>query len=183
MSKGTKLRDMIQLIMQDYFRYESGKGLLHFMYRLWRYPAFRILLIFRILQGGKKGLLLKPYYYHLMNKYMIDLPLTVKIGGGCLMPHGGPIVFNLNAVVGKNATIHPGVLIGGMRGKGVPVIGDNCFIGNGAKIIGNVKIGDWCFICPNTVVVKDQVPESVISGIPSKVLNMEGKKNCNLYLK
>ena len=95
----------------------------------------------------------------------------------------GPIVFNLNAIVGRNSTIHPCVLIGGMRGKGEPIIGDNCFLGNGVKIIGNVNIGDWCFICPNTVVVKDQDSGSVLSGIPSKVLNMEGKKNCTLYLK
>lgn len=70
-----------------------------------------------------------------------------------------------------------------MRGKGIPVIGDNCFLGNGAKIIGKVHVGDWCFICPNTVVVKDQILRSVISGIPSKVINMDGEKNCGLYMK
>lgn len=68
-----------------------------------------------------------------MNKYHIEFPVTVKLGGGCLMPHGGPIIINGNAVIGENTTIHPGVLIGGMRGKGVPVIDDNCFLGNGAK--------------------------------------------------
>lgn len=136
-------------------------------------------------RGVKRKVLkcfLMPYYIHLMNKYSIDLPLTLKLGGGCQMPHGGPIVINGSAIIGKNMTIHPGVLVGGQRGKGVPVIGDNCFLGNGAKIIGNVKIGDWCFVCPNTVVVKDQIPKSVISGVPSKVLNMEGEKNCKLYL-
>lgn len=177
----------LNLIKQDHARYEYRKGILHFFYRIWRYPAFRVLVLFRLLQsGGVKRKVLKcllmPYYIHLMNKYSIDLPLTVKLGGGCLMPHGGPVVINLNAVIGKNATIHPGVLVGGQRGKGVPVIGDNCFLGNGAKIIGNVKIGDWCFVCPNTVVVKNQEPYSVISGIPSKVLNMDGERNCKLYL-
>lgn len=86
---------------------------------------------------------------------MIDIPVTVKIGEGLLMPHGGPIVINMNAEISKNCTIHPCTLVGGQRGKGTPVIGDNVFIGHGAKIIGNVKVSDWTFICPNSVVVKD----------------------------
>lgn len=132
------MKTTIALIKQDYARYERSKGLLHFFYRVWRYPAFRILVLFRIMQSGGEihkvlKCLLMPYYIHLMNKYHIEFPVTVKLGGGCLMPHGGPIIINGNAVIGENTTIHPGVLIGGMRGKGVPVIDDNCFLGNGAK--------------------------------------------------
>lgn len=122
------------------------------------------------------------FYRKISYKYNIDIPLTVKIGSGLLMPHNGPIVVNLNAEIGKNCTLHPCTLIGGQRGKGVPKIGDNVFIGHGAKIIGNVKVADWTFICPNTVVVKDTEEGTTISGIPAKILNSEGQKNCKLYI-
>lgn len=46
------MKTTIALIKQDYARYERSKGLLHFFYRVWRYPAFRILVLFRIMQSG-----------------------------------------------------------------------------------------------------------------------------------
>ena len=78
-------------------------------------------------------------------------------------------------------TIYPGVIIGSVRGKGIPIIGNNVFIGAGAKILGNVKVGDYSFICPNTVVVKDVESGSVVSGIPSKTINMNGEKHVKLH--
>ncbi len=84
-------------------------------------------------------------------------------------------------MIGRNATIFPQVLIGSVKGKGTPFIGNNVFIGAGAKILGNVKVGDYSFICPNTVVVKDVEPYSVVAGIPAKVINMNGKKNVEMY--
>lgn len=90
-------------------------------------------------------------------------------------------MINQSAEIGENCTLHPCTLVGGMRGKGVPR-GNKVFIGNGVKIIGNVDIGDWCFICPNTVVVKDQEPGTTISGIPSRVLNYYGNKKCKLFI-
>lgn len=115
-------------------------------------------------------------------KYSIDIPLSVEIGSGLLIPHNGPIVINPNAKLGVNCTLHPCTLIGGQRGKGVPVIGDNVFIGHGAKVIGNVTVSDWTFVCPNTVVVKDTEEGTTISGIPAKILNYDGKKNVELYI-
>lgn len=113
---------------------------------------------------------------------MIDIPITVEIGQGLLMPHNGPIVINMSARIGDNCTIHPCTLIGGQRGKGVPVIGNNVFIGHGAKIIGNVKVSDWTFICPNTVVVKDTEEGTTISGIPAKIINGNGRQNVYYYM-
>lgn len=128
------------------------------------------------------GGIISYFYRALSYNYSIDIPLTVEIGGGLLMPHNGPVVINLNAKIGKNCTLHPCTLIGGQRGKGVPIIGDNVFIGHGAKVIGSVKVSDWTFICPNTVVVKDTKEGTTISGIPAKILNYDGKKNVELYL-
>lgn len=173
---------IIDLIIQDCRRYEDYKGLSSVIKRFLLYPSFRLLCLYRLLSVTDMGGVFLFLYRRLSYKYMIDIPVTVKIGGGLLMPHGGPIVINLNSEIGKNCTIHPCTLVGGQRGKGVPIIGDNVFIGHGAKIIGNVKVSDWTFICPNSVIVKDTEENTTISGIPAKVLNHEGRKNVELYL-
>lgn len=71
------------------------------------------------------------------------------------LPHGlNGIVISHNAIIGKNAWIFHQVTIGEGNG-GAPIVGDNCFIGAGAKIIGgirignNVKIGAGCIVTVN----------------------------------
>ncbi|MEN8134884.1 MAG: hypothetical protein ABFS18_05040 [Thermodesulfobacteriota bacterium] len=59
---------------------------------------------------------------------------------------------------------------GGGRGVGVPKIGDNVIIGAGAKILGNVNIGDFAKIGANTVVIEDVPPNSTAVGVPAKVV-------------
>ena len=99
--------------------------------------------------------------------------------------HYGPRTFNPGTIIGENVTIFPSVLIGSVRGKtgvSVPRIGDNVFLGTGCKILGGVHVGNYTFICPNSVVVKDVPDGDVVSGIPAKRLNGCGKKNVVLYL-
>lgn len=75
------------------------------------------------------------------------------------LPHGlYGIIVSHNAVIGANVTIYHQVTIGQGRG-GAPIIGDHVFIGAGAKIIGNVRIGNNVRIGANCVVVKD-VPDN-----------------------
>ena len=125
-------------IRADYSRFEK-KNKLYFLVRLIHYPSFRLLVVFRIIQGIRCKLLksiLMIYYRHLERKYLIDLPLTVKLGKGCFFPHNGPVIFNPAAVIGENCSIHPCTLIGTIRGEGggVPIVGNNVFIGHGAKL-------------------------------------------------
>ena len=178
---------LFTVLRSDYARFET-KSILHLFWRLFKYPTYRLLVCFRLLTWANKyGYMrvlligLRLYYYHLCNKYSIELPIGTKVGKACFFPHGGYVVINANAIIGDNVTLYPGVLIGTVRGKGVPTIGNNVFIGAGVKILGNVKVGDWSFICPNTVVVKDIESGSVVSGIPSKIINMDGEKNVRLH--
>ena len=112
---------------------------------------------------------------------MIELPLSVKLGKGATFVHYGPRTINGKAVIGDYCEIFPCVLIGGQRGKGTPRIGNHTFLGYGSKIIGDVNIGNFVFVCPNSVVVKDITNDMVVSGIPAKVISSEGKKNVALY--
>lgn len=72
-----------------------------------------------------------------------------------------------SAKIGANVTICQQVSI--MQGnEGLPVIGDNCFIGAGAKILGHVKIGDNVTVGTNAVVTKDVPPNCTVAGVPAK---------------
>jgi serine O-acetyltransferase len=106
------------------------------------------------------------------------------------------IVFNREATVGKdfhlihwgNTKIHPGVVIGDrvgimhdvtlgttMERQGVPRIGNDVFIGAGAKILGPVTIGDGAIVASNSLVLSDVPPGATAVGVPARMLNYTGR--------
>jgi serine O-acetyltransferase len=110
-------------------------------------------------------------------KYGIDIPYRTRIGYGFYIGHFGGIVVHPNAVIGNNCNISQGVTIGrANRGAraGTPVIGDNVFIGPGAKIIGNLQIGNNVAIGANAVVTKSVPDNAVVAGVPAHVISMQG---------
>lgn len=125
-----------------------------------------------------KGLLhkiLSVYYY---KKY---LSLSLKTGisipkntcdKGLTLYHYGSIVVNAACEIGKNCCIMNNVNIGANQGSlKAPKIGNNVYIGPGAVIFGDIEIADGCYIGANAVVNKSiLVPNSVIAGIPAKIL-------------
>lgn len=91
------------------------------------------------------------------------------------LPHGIRGIFvSHRAVIGKNAVIFHHVTIGEGKG-GAPQIGDNCYIGAGAKIIGNIKIGNNVRIGAGCVVVTD-IPDNctVVMEKPRVILRNDG---------
>jgi serine O-acetyltransferase len=87
------------------------------------------------------------------------------------LPHGlNGIIISHTARIGKNVTIYQQVTI--MHGRdGMPVIGDNCMIGAGAKILPKVRIGDNVKIGANAVVTKDVPSNCTAVGVPATVLH------------
>lgn len=114
---------------------------------------------------------------HYSYKYGIDISPQTQLGSGFYIGHYGCIVVHTDAVIGKNCNISQGVTIGqtnrGSR-SGTPVLGDNVYIGPGAKIIGGIKIGDNVAIGANSVVTKDVPSNGVVVGIPGKVISFKG---------
>jgi len=100
-------------------------------------------------------------------------------GPGLSIAHAGPIIVNAGAQIGSNCRIHVCVNIGASatNGSEVPVIGDNCYIGPGAKLFGNIVLGDNIAIGANAVVNKS-FPEGNVSigGIPAKVISSKGSQ-------
>ena len=74
------------------------------------------------------------------------------------------------------------VTIGSMRGQGTPVIGDNCVLFSGAKVIGRVTLGDYVAVGAGAVVVNNVPNGCVVGGVPAKVLSDKGKETVARYM-
>ena len=103
----------------------------------------------------------------------ISIPSSAKIGKGFYVGHFGGIVLHSDVVMGENCSIGPGVLIGtrGMGNKGVAVIGDNVYIGVGAKVLGKITIGNNVKIGANAVVVSNIPDGATAVGIPARIVS------------
>lgn len=91
-------------------------------------------------------------------------------GGGLLIMHGFSTIINCKSM-GENCIIYQQVTIGATK-NGCPQIGDNVTIYCGAKIIGNVIIGDNAVVGANAVVTKDVPSNAVVAGVPAKVIKI-----------
>ena len=100
-----------------------------------------------------------------------------KFGEGLVIMHPVGVVVNSKVTGGSNIIIESGVVIGDEKGL-APSLGNNVFIGAGAKIIGGITIGDNVKIGANAVVVKS-LPNNVTAvGIPAKIINNNQGKKC-----
>lgn len=151
---------------------------------------FRIIVKYRFiqyLQKKKKFKLLTKWliyrYDILTSKLGCYLEPGTNIGPGVVFPHGFPLVIHSDAILGKHCIVHPNVQIGTTRTKeGAPIIGDYCFLGNGCHIIGNCKIGNWCFISPGAFVCKDIPDGSVVGWGLNNIISNKGKETIQYYL-
>lgn len=134
-----------------------------------------------------KGLFHKPlkllyrYIYHKKSvKFHFIVPINTCEEGLCLI-HYGYLGISMDAHVGKNCKIHPGVLLAPTSGKkGAPKIGNNVYIGPGAKIIGDITIADNVAIGASAVVTKSVTEPSItVAGIPAKKISNNDSK-CHL---
>ncbi len=109
----------------------------------------------------------------------IEIHPGAKIGKEFFIDHGMGVVIGETAIIGNNVLLYQGVTLGGTgleKGKRHPTIGNNVVIGGGAKVLGNITIGDNSYIGANAVVIKDVPPNSTVVGVPGRITRQEGKK-------
>lgn len=127
----------------------------------------------------------RPYYYYLYLKfYLLSLFLGFHIkpnvfGPGLSISHPGTIVVNGSARVGANCRIHVCTVIGTKAGSEdiTPKIGNNVYIGPGAKIFGDIVIADGIAIGANSVVTRSFTEPNIgIAGVPARKINDKGSE-------
>lgn len=123
-------------------------------------------------------------YLHCQRITGIQLPVGTKVGNGLMFNHYSCIVIAGSATIGDNCTVFQGVTIGRTwDDTPPPIIGNNCVICAGAKVIGGVTIGDRAVIGANAVVTKDVPNDAVSVGVPAKIVSNDSSKVFNDYFK
>ncbi|WP_102412057.1 serine acetyltransferase [Beduinella massiliensis] len=120
-----------------------------------------------------KSKIMEIYYRfrlnRIQNKFALHIPMNV-CKKGLSIAHLGPIIINKETKIGENCRIHVGVNIGA-NGGGSPVIGNDVYIGPGAKIFGDITIADNVRIGANAVVNKScDIEGCTLVGVPAKAV-------------
>ncbi len=107
----------------------------------------------------------------------IEIHPSAKIGRCLIIDHGMGVVIGETAEIGDHCIIYHGVTLGGVDLNPVkrhPTLGNHVVVGAGAKVLGNITIGDHSRIGANSVVIKSVPPYSTALGIPAKVIPNSG---------
>ncbi|OGX39717.1 MAG: serine O-acetyltransferase [Omnitrophica WOR_2 bacterium RIFCSPLOWO2_12_FULL_50_9] len=109
----------------------------------------------------------------------VEIHPGATIGRGLFIDHGMGVVVGETSVIGDNVTLFQGVTLGGTgkgAGKRHPTIGNNVVIGAGAKVLGNISVGDSSYIGANAVILRDVPANATVVGVPGHVTKQDGKK-------
>jgi serine O-acetyltransferase len=107
----------------------------------------------------------------------IDIHPGAKIGKNLIIDHGMGVVIGETAEIGDCCLIFHGVTLGGVDFSPVkrhPTLGNHVVVGAGAKILGNIRVGDHARIGANSVVIKEVPAHTTATGIPAKIVNGKG---------
>ena len=109
----------------------------------------------------------------------VEIHPGAKIGPGFFIDHGMGVVIGETSEIGENVTIYQGVTLGGTgrdRGKRHPTLGDHVVVGAGAKVLGNIRLGNNVKVGAGSVVVH-AVPENcTVVGVPAEIVRKEGRR-------
>lgn len=118
--------------------------------------------------------LMRNLIFLLFNSY---IPPSATIGRGSVFAYGGiGVVIHADARIGEGCVIGQGVTIGASEGyvarerHACPTIGDHCYIGAGAKILGAIRVGNQCQIGAGAVVIRDVPGHGVVVGVPARLI-------------
>ena len=107
------------------------------------------------------------------SKFGVDIHPAAKMGHGIMLDHATGLVIGETAVVGNNVSILQSVTLGGTGkedGDRHPKVGNGVLISAGAKILGNIRIGDGAKVGAGSVVLEDVPPHTTVAGVPAKVV-------------
>ncbi len=109
----------------------------------------------------------------------IEIHPGAQIGHRLFIDHGMGVVIGETAIVADDVTLYQGVTLGGTgkeHGKRHPTVRSNVVIGGGAKVLGNITIGENCRIGAGSVVLRDVPDNSTVVGVPGHIVFQNGKR-------
>lgn len=140
------------------------------------YPGFHALLNYRIahkLHGWELYFIARLMSQLARFFTGIEIHPGAVIGRNFFIDHGMGVVIGETTIIGDNVLIYQGVTLGGTgkeQGKRHPTLQDNVTVGAGAKVLGNITIGENSNIGAGSVVIDDVPENSTVVGIPGRII-------------
>jgi len=175
---------MFQTIKQDFQAcFERDPAARTGLEVLLAYPGFHAIVWHRFahfLHTRLKLKLLARLISHL-NRWLtgIEIHPGAEIGPGFFIDHGMGVVIGETSIIKENVTLFQGVTLGGTgkaRTKRHPTLKESVVVGAGAKILGDITIGEGSRVGAGSVVVQSVPENSTVVGIPGRVVKKEGEK-------
>ena len=162
--------------------FDRDPAAVNYLEVLLTYSGLHAIIFYRITHWLRRfGIPFFPRWLSQIAKFFtgIEIHPGAEIGGRFFIDHGMGVVIGETAIIGDDVLLYQGVTLGGtglQKGKRHPTVGNNVVIGAGAKVLGNITIGDSSYIGANAVVIKDVPPNSTVVGVPGRVTKQDGKK-------
>ena len=143
------------------------------------YPGFHAILLHRVAHRlYKKGWFTLARVISQISRAAtgIEIHPVSTIGRRCFIDHGMGVVIGETTEIGDDVLMYQGVTLGGTgkdTGKRHPTIGNGVVIGTGAKILGNIRVGDYVKVGAGSVVVHPVPDHSTVVGVPGRVVGEE----------
>jgi serine O-acetyltransferase len=160
--------------------YERDPACHRFLQPLLFFKGFQAVQAYRVAhwlwRQGRRDL---AYFFQMRcsEVFGIDIHPAARIGRGIMIDHAHSIVIGETAVVGDNVSMLHSVTLGG-TGKEEedrhPKIGDGVLIGAGAKVLGNIRVGNCSRIAAGSVVLQEVPPCKTVAGVPAKIVGEAG---------
>jgi len=169
--------NLFKHIKNDFCNVKRNDPALHSTFELFfNYPGLWALFYHRIAHSiYNRGLRFIPRFISAFSRLLttIDIHPAAQIGHRVFIDHGAGVVIGETTIIGDDVVIYQQVTLGGVStsvGKRHPTIGNRVVIGAGAKILGNITLGDDAKIGANSVVVKNVPCGATAVGVPARIL-------------
>jgi serine O-acetyltransferase len=176
------LRNLSSVVRADIQAALDKDPAAHSMLEIFLYPGFQALTIHRIAHGlFQAGIPFFPRLISYFTRFLtgIEIHPGARLGKGVFIDHGMGVVIGETAIVGDDALIYQGVTLGGTGkelGKRHPTLGKGVVVGAGAKVLGNIEIGDNVRIGAGSVVLRSVPSDCTVVGVPGRVVYQGGKR-------
>lgn len=141
------------------------------------YPGLHALIMYRLAHRFHKWKIpfIPRFISHLTRIVTgIEIHPEAKIGRRLFIDHGEGLVIGATTIIGDDCLLYQQVTLGGTgkdKGKRHPTLGNNVVVGAGAKILGNINIGDKVRVGAGSVVIHDVPEHSTVVGIPARIVH------------
>lgn len=174
---------MLSTLITDFrIIFERDPAARNWLEVLFCYPGLQALLMHRIARWMHNvGIPFLPRLTSHLARFLtgVEIHPGATIGKGVFIDHGMGVVIGETAIVGDYALIYQGVTLGGTgkeTGKRHPTLGEYVVVGAGAKVLGNLQIGNNVRIGAGSVVLRDVPADCTVVGVPGRIVYRSGVK-------